>query len=47
MTAAAGGVGNVLNNGMAPQLGQMLQIPLQKVLPLYGAQVGASANQQR
>jgi hypothetical protein len=47
MTAAAGGVGNVLNNGMAPQLGQMLQIPLQKGLPLYGAQVGASANQQR
>jgi len=47
MTQMAGATGQFLNQGAAPGLGQMLQIPLQKGLPLYGAQVGANANSQR
>lgn len=46
MTQAAGATGQFLNQGAAPQLGQMLQIPLQRGIPLLGAQQGATANQR-
>lgn len=47
MTQMAGATGQFLNQGAAPGLGQMLQIPLQRGTPLIGAQVGANANSQR
>lgn len=46
MTQAASATGQFLNQGAAPQLGQMLQIPLQRGIPLLGAQQGATANQR-
>lgn len=47
VTNFAGATGQVLQNGMAPQIGVIMNDPLQKGLPLLGGQLGASLNQRQ
>ena len=46
VTNFAGATGQVLQNGMAPQIGAIMNDPLQRGLPLLGGQLGASLNQR-
>lgn len=46
VTNFAGATGQVLQNGMAPQIGVIMNDPLQRGLPLLGGQLGASLNQR-
>ncbi len=41
-----GGLAHIGNQGLAPGLGQLMAPVAQKTLPLYGGQVGATANRQ-
>lgn len=47
VTNFAGATGQVLQNGMAPQIGAIMNDPLQRGLPLLGGQLGASLNQRQ